>query len=71
MYSMFADGLKEGQITIHDWRTYEQLSSIDGRTLSAPEGQMDDRATACVLAFLATQVPSGPIPEVEVLFRRA
>ena len=71
MYSIFSDGLKEGQITIHDWRTYEQLSSIDGRTLSAPPGQMDDRATACVLAYLGTQAPGGPIPEIEVQFRRA
>lgn len=71
MYSVLADGLKEAQVVIHNWKTFEQLSSIDGSTLSAPQGQHDDRATAFALAFLATQVPSGPVPQVEVNFRRS
>lgn len=35
---------------IHDRTTFDQLSSIEAATLSAPEGDMDDRATSYALA---------------------
>lgn len=37
-------------IVLHDFTTYQQLMSIEGATLSAPEGDMDDRATSYSLA---------------------
>jgi hypothetical protein len=70
MYSHMADGLREHEIIIHDWATYEQLASIDGNTLSAPEGMHDDRATSFALAYIGTMVPFGPPPQVEIVFRR-
>jgi hypothetical protein len=70
MYSALADGLRDGQAKILDMATYEQLASIDGSTLSAPANMPDDRATTFALGFLATQMPSGPLPKIQVVFKR-
>jgi hypothetical protein len=53
LYDCCADACRNGEVIIHDFGTYTQLSSIDGSTLRAPEGQHDDRADAFALACAA------------------
>ena len=56
MYDELADGIREGNIAIHDETTYTQVASIEGNTLRAPEGEMDDEADALALANLARRM---------------
>jgi hypothetical protein len=51
MYSNGADVLREGKAIIHSATTKTQLSLIEGSTLKAPEGEMDDYAIAYMLAL--------------------
>lgn len=44
------DAAREGQKILHSFGTYTQLGSIEGATLRAPEGDLDDRADAWSLA---------------------
>ncbi len=46
---------KEHGVIIHDRKTYDQLSSIEGATLEAPEGLHDDAAVAFALACVALE----------------
>jgi len=52
MYSNAADVIAGGSTTIHSSKTMEQLLSIEGGTLKAPEGLMDDCATSFCLGLL-------------------
>jgi hypothetical protein len=52
-YDRAAEWLKNKEVMLHSFETFVQLSSIDGLTLRAPEGQKDDRAMAWVLGMLA------------------
>jgi hypothetical protein len=47
--------LRDRALIIHDEITYWQLTSIDGGTMRAPQGQHDDRAMACILALAAVE----------------
>jgi hypothetical protein len=74
MFDQAAKDIREGGLRLHDEATVWQLASIDGATLSAPPGQHDDRAMACVLALAALRTASGPnrgksfvIPAVDVI----
>lgn len=51
LYSTCADAFREKTTTVHSFETFVQLSSIDGSTLLAPEGQKDDRADSYALAL--------------------
>lgn len=53
-----------GAALVHDRATLDQLASIEGATLRAPEGQHDDRAVAHVLALAALRFcsPGGGEP---------
>src|SRR5690606_785825 len=53
LYNELADCFRDRAATVHNYDTYIQLASIDGNTLSAPEGFMDDRADAFALAHMA------------------
>jgi len=53
MYDAGADAFRDGETIIHSFDTYTQLASIEGSTLRAPEGEMDDLADSYVLATLA------------------
>jgi hypothetical protein len=59
-----ADAVREGQTRLRDRVTLEQMMAIRGATLSAPQGERDDRAVAHVLALAALrwcdQAPAGP-----------
>ncbi|MBI3408127.1 MAG: hypothetical protein HY040_07200 [Planctomycetes bacterium] len=51
LYDRAGEDLRDEEAKIHALETYCQLVSIEGSTLRAPEGQLDDRATAFVLAL--------------------
>jgi hypothetical protein len=51
MYDSAAEVFRGGNTTVRSPETIHQLASIEGATLSAPEGQYDDRATAYALAL--------------------
>lgn len=53
LYSRAAETLKENDAILHDWTTQDQLASIEGGSLRAPEGLFDDRADAWALANTA------------------
>jgi len=49
LYDACADAFRNGETILHSFATFVQLSSIEGNTLRAPEGEMDDRADAYAL----------------------
>lgn len=53
MYSVAADALREGDTIIHSQSTHDQLVSIEGNSLRAPEGLPDDEATSYCLSLCA------------------
>ena len=60
MYSNGADLLRDGKAIIRSSTTKKQLSLIEGSTLKAPEGEMDDYAIAFMLALTsAATMPTG------------
>ncbi len=48
MFDVTADALRDNDCLIYDFPTYSQLTSIEGNTLAAPEGELDDMASAFV-----------------------
>lgn len=57
MYEKTADAFRNQETIIHSFDTLVELASIEGSTLSAPEGLHDDRATSYALALLARSRP--------------
>jgi hypothetical protein len=53
LYDHCADMFRDRATVIHSEDTYYQLSSIDGSTLRAPAGEMDDLADSYALALMA------------------
>jgi hypothetical protein len=51
LYSDCADAFREEETLLHSFATFMQLSSIEGATLRAPEGEHDDRADGYALAW--------------------
>lgn len=70
MFSKTADAFREKRILLHSFATFTQLSSIDGSTLRAPEGEHDDRAISVGLACLSKEWPTdyGRLPDSALLF---
>jgi len=54
LYDAAAEALRDGNTVIHTDTLYEQLLSLEGSSLRAPSGQMDDCADAWALANRAT-----------------
>jgi hypothetical protein len=52
LYDQAGERLRDGDAGISSTETFTQLTSIEGSTLRAPRGQMDDRAVAFVLAIV-------------------
>ena len=50
LYDCCADAFRNREVLLHTFGTFVQLASIDGSTLRAPEGELDDRADAFALA---------------------
>lgn len=73
MYDSVAQQLKDQSLRLCDPATIDQLSSIEGDTLAAPEGMNDDLADAYALAVAALQYrdqygePSRTIPAPDPL----
>lgn len=53
MYNVAADTFRARGAILHNLETLHQLQSIEGSTLRAPEGEMDDKADAFVLSQVA------------------
>jgi hypothetical protein len=53
MYDACADACKNTEVLLYSFVCFVQLSSIDGNTLRAPDGQHDDKADAFALACAA------------------
>jgi hypothetical protein len=51
MYDKGAEAVKDKWTIIHSFKTYTQIGSIEGSTLRAPEGDMDDLSDAYMLAL--------------------
>ena len=65
LYDEYAEALRDEAVTVYDFKTYTQLASIEGATLLAPEGEMDDHADAEALAHQARGA-SSQVPQVRV-----
>lgn len=59
LYDGMADAARDQTTTIHSFKAYNQLVSIEGSTLRAPELQMDDCSDAYALAVQARNMPTG------------
>src|SRR5262249_39516953 len=53
LYNDTADAFRLKQTVVHDFASFNQLASIDGSTLRAPEGQFDDLADAYAFCIVA------------------
>jgi hypothetical protein len=62
LYDIGADSLRNGETIIHSFATQLQLGSIEGASLSAPEGLHDDRAVSYVLALAGIIYPKEVEP---------
>ncbi len=60
LYDDGASMFMHGDTILHDFGTQVQIGSIEKDTLSAPEGEHDDKAVSYVLALKAAQMPQGP-----------
>lgn len=63
LYDRCAEGFRDGEVMLHSSLTAQQIQSIEGSTLRAPEGLQDDRADAWALAvqvYLGGPQPSTP-----------
>lgn len=61
----FRNNATDGTPILHSFASYQQLASIEGATLRAPEGQHDDRADSYALAQVARA--AGVIEQVSVM----
>ena len=59
LYDTAADAFREGETFLHSFETFVQLASIEGSTLRAPEGEMDDRADSYALALAGVKAAAG------------
>ena len=59
MYTHCTKVVQEKDVIVHDFLTFQQLASIVGSTLKAPEHEHDDRATAFALAQCARLILLG------------
>jgi hypothetical protein len=62
LYDRCADAFKSKEVTLHSFATFTQLSSIDGSTLRAPDGQRDDRADSFALAVCGRLAERVEVP---------
>lgn len=60
LYSDLAEALRNDAVGVRSMQTFKQLASIDGNTLSAPQGLQDDMAMSFALAYECTLL-AGPL----------
>jgi len=51
MYGDLADAFRDGTTIIRDPDTFNQIASLEGSTLRAPENESDDRSDSYALAW--------------------
>lgn len=64
LYDQTADSFRTKDTILHSFTTHTQLSSIEGASLRAPDGEPDDEADSYSLALMARVV--APKPEIGV-----
>ena len=52
LYDTAAEAFKDRETLVHSFASYMQLTSIEGATLRAPEGEMDDLSDSYALALV-------------------
>ena len=57
LYDRAAEAFHNGETVLHSFASYQQLASIGGSSLEAPDGAHDDRADSYALALLARTAP--------------
>ena len=63
LYEACADAFRNRETVMHSFATFTQLSSVDGSTLRAPDGEYDDRAISYALACAARRYVQIEEPE--------
>jgi hypothetical protein len=66
LYDHCADALNNNEVKVHSFSTFMQLSSIEGSTLRAPEGQHDDRADSFALAVCGRLAERIELPTMTI-----
>jgi hypothetical protein len=69
LYSGMADACREQATVIHSFSAYQQLASIEGRSLRAPNGKHDDEADGYALANVARALVPAQVkapPQMQV-----
>lgn len=64
LYDTAADAFRTGDTILHSFSTNTQLSSIEGATLRAPDGEFDDEADSYALGLAARLRPVAEVPIV-------
>ena len=59
LYDAMSDACRDGLVIIHSFKCFNQLQSIEGSTLRAPDGEMDDCSDAFALTVVARNMPRG------------
>jgi hypothetical protein len=57
LYDTASEAFKDQDTILHSFVTFQQLASIEGSTLNAPGGELDDRADSYALALTARTKP--------------
>jgi len=66
LYDAAADTVRLQDCTVYTFRTMMQLQSIEGATLKAPEGEMDDLADSYALANIARAIEPPKLTSASV-----
>lgn len=69
LYSAMADACRDEDTVIHSFSVYQQLASIEGRSLRAPNGEHDDEADGYALATVARSLAPAqrkPAPQAQI-----
>lgn len=59
LYDAGADAFRSGETVIHSFETFTQLASVEGSTLRAPEGLLEDLADSYCLSLVGLLAPRG------------
>lgn len=65
LYDQSADSFRTKDTILHSFTTHTQLSSIEGSSLRAPDGEPDDEADSYSLALMARVIAPKPMTGVK------
>jgi hypothetical protein len=66
LYDATAEVFRNGEVTLHTFGTFNQLSSIEGSTLRAPEGMFDDCADSFALACVGRNTAQRQMADLDI-----